>query len=479
MESLAADKDDLESDALLPPAAATSTTAASLNWNLLSLALPLTLRFLLFIGANLLQLALAPRYASPSTSSAVLIAALSLANMFANISCLSFLVGLGTVVSTLASQYNGAKEYRQVGLTLQRSLLIMTLLVIPLIPLWYFAESFWRKMGVDAQVCLIIGEFLRIRLLNLPADIVRESYEAFLMSLGVMHFPMLGSITLDLSLLLINLLGLYLGYRDYRNLIYIYVFCNYLSLLVQILASWSHSAVQRTLQPFDKAAFQEWGDFLRLGVPSILMLCSEWWAYELLVVMATFLGTQHIDAQAILFQLIYLAFMIPMGVGTSLATLTGNSLGNNSIVEAKKICWHALRMSSCVELFVGVAMFSFGKYFIAFFTSDPDIVAIAVEALPLVSVYVMFDGMQAIACGVLRGAGKQYIGAYLNGFAFYVVGLPLAWVFCFNYDMGVKGLVMGISVASSIQFTVMLYLITCRDDLIFVPFIAVADNCQV
>ena len=54
-------------------------------------------------------------------------------------------------------------------------------------------------------------------------------------------------------------------------------------------------------------------EFFKLGFPGMLMLCSEWWAYEVLTVMAGVLGKEEVSAQAILMQILSLSFMVPLG----------------------------------------------------------------------------------------------------------------------------------------------------------------------
>ena len=57
----------------------------------------------------------------------------------------------------------------------------------------------------------------------------------------------------------------------------------------------------------------QWYEFISLGLPGTVMLCSEWWAFEFLTIMATFLGTAAVDAETIVLQICSLSFMIPLG----------------------------------------------------------------------------------------------------------------------------------------------------------------------
>lgn len=72
-----------------------------------------------------------------------------------------------------------------------------------------------------------------------------------------------------------------------------------------------------------------------------------------------------------------------------------------------------------------------------------------------------------MSIGVLRGAGKQFVGAIANVIAFYGVGLPLAYAICFRLRRGVDGLIIGIAGGSLVQVTVLLVLIVCFQDYLY------------
>lgn len=74
--------------------------------------------------------------------------------------------------------------------------------------------------------------------------------------------------------------------------------------------------------------------------------------------------------------------------------------------------------------------------------------------MPLLYVYIFGDGIQNVGSGILKGVGRQNIGGVLNAVAFYVVGLPLSYVFCFLCGWDVFGLLLGIVCAVMCQVAV-------------------------
>lgn len=421
-------------------------------------AIPVVITFFLTVGGTFINLVFASHYVEDNSQS-VVFAGVSLSNMFANVSGLSILIGMTTAVETLGSQHNGAGNYREVGVVLQRSLLILSTLCLPILVLWLVSYDIFLALGVEHDVCVVIRNFMRIRTLTMPMDVFIESYEKYLMSIGVMRPSMWSNIAFNVLIFSFNCLFVYGMKLDYECLAWSWVLSTYLGGVVQIVLSWNYPAVQRTLQPFTMDAFKNWPEFIMLGLPGTVMLCSEWWAFEILTIFASVLGTAEVAAQTIILQTASLAFMIPLGIGVATTSLVGNSIGAGKKSLAVRVGKYSISAISIVGIFAGSCILLFGNSFIALFTEDTDVRHLASSALFFLSLFTLIDGLQAVCSGVLRGAGKQAIGAVANVFAYYVIGLPMAWVFCFVFKLSLVGLMFGISLATGFQVTVMLTLI--------------------
>ena len=158
-------------------------------------------------------------------------------------------------------------------------------------------------------------------------DVVNIAFEKYLMSIGVVRPSMWSNISFNVSLLLLNFLFVFILEWDYTCLAYSWVISTYFMALVQWSLSWNHPSVQRTLQPWSKETLQGWSQFILLGIPGTVMLCSEWWAYEILSLFAMWKGTDAVAAQTIIGQTASLVFMIPLGLGVASASLVGNAIG--------------------------------------------------------------------------------------------------------------------------------------------------------
>mmetsp|Transcript_26160 Transcript_26160/g.44103 ORF Transcript_26160/g.44103 Transcript_26160/m.44103 type:complete len:479 (+) Transcript_26160:70-1506(+) len=373
---------------------------------------PVIVSFFLGLGGAFINLMFAGRFVPVPDDEvmhgdrSIIFAGVSLANMFVSVSCLSLLIGMSGAIETLGSQHNGAGNYREVGLVLQRSFAILTTMCLPIFVMWYFVYDLYRLLGVEHAVCVVVQRFIFIRALSVPCDVVNESYEKYAMSIGVVDPSMWGNITFNVLIFAFNCLFIFGFKLTYEWLAVSWVLASYLSFGLQLWLSKRHVAVQRTEIDWDWGAWQNWSEFISLGLPGTVMLCSEWWAFECLTIFSTFLGTAQVAAQTIIMQIASLAFMIPLGIGITCASFVGNAIGASEVPLAKQIGKLCLAYAAVINVLLGVLILFGGPAFVSIFTSHPVVRDVVESAIPFLSLFIMIDGLQGVASGVLRGAGR-------------------------------------------------------------------------
>jgi MATE family multidrug resistance protein len=432
-------------------------------------SLPIITSFCLGFGGTFSILIFAGHLVDKSGSRSTVLAGISLANMYCNITCQSILTGMSTAVETLGSQYNGAKKYEEVGNVLWRCIMILGIMLVPISAAWIYAGDIFLTVGIDPAVCEVLTNYIRIRMCTLPIDVFNMSYEKYLISLGVMYPSMYANIAFNLNLVALSFLFVDFMHWSYRSLALAWVISIYFSSTVRVGLSWRHPSVQRTLRPWSTAALTGWGQFIALGLPGTLMLCSEWWAYEILILFASMLGTDAVAAQTIILQCAGLAYMTPLGLGIASSSLVGNAIGAKKVALAKQLGNLALGSITLFQFAIAIVIAFLGQYFVTLFTKVEGIRVLANPVMPFLGLYEVFDAIACVSSGILRGAGRQNIGAFANVVAFYVFGLPLAYFFCFHLHLGLKGLMLGSSVGVGCQVTALLYAIFFQSEYVFRP----------
>lgn len=159
--------------------------------------------------------------------------------------------------------------------------------------------------------------------------------------------------------------------------------------------------------------------------------------------------------------------MIPLGLSAAASTVVGNAIGANEIKLAKEFASVSVCCLFGAESIISPCILLFGSYFVSLFSEDPIVEQITRRGIPYIAVFTLVDGLSAVLSGILRGAGKQHWGAYGNIVAYYSCGLPLAWTLCFDTNLGVVGLLVGIAIAPLLTDSFMSFMIFCRSEQMF------------
>jgi MATE family multidrug resistance protein len=136
--------------------------------------------------------------------------------------------------------------------------------------------------------------------------------------------------------------------------------------------------------------------------------------------------------------------MVPLGVATAAAVLVGQSVGAGDLSAAR---WHAASALVCGVLFMltSASLFLLAPGFLArLYSADAGVVAVTSVLLPLAGVFQVFDGVQAVSGGVLRGAGDVRAPMLANLVGFWAVGIPVGMLLAFGLDAGPAGLWWGL-----------------------------------
>ena len=110
---------------------------------------------------------------------------------------------------------------------------------------------------------------------------------------------------------------------------------------------------------YDLTVLKDVGVYLKIGIPGMLMLCCEWWIFEILAIFSGLLSVDQLAAEVVIINLITFIFMLPLGISYSASALTGNYLGENKIDLAKAFARMTvifnIILTSIIVLILGVA----------------------------------------------------------------------------------------------------------------------------
>ncbi|EMD94776.1 hypothetical protein COCHEDRAFT_1191581 [Bipolaris maydis C5] len=376
--------------------------------------------------------------------------AVSLATMTANITGLAIYEGLATSLDTLCAQAYGSGKKTMVGLHLQRMILFMLAVTLPIGAIWLCSGWILAALVPEKELAHLAGYYLSLLLAGAPGYAIFEAGKRFTQAQGLFNaslFVLLIATPVNIALNYVfvfvlnwNLTGAALATVVSNNL---------LPLLLFIYVYFVNPASLECWGGFTKAAFTNWGPMAKLAVPGIIMVETEWLAFDILTFSTSYLSTAHLAAQSIVMTLAVAIYHVPFSVGVAVSTRLGNLIGAGSLSAART----ATKTYVATFLAIGLIDFTFLTAFRNVlpraFSSDPEVVSIVATVLPLLATFQFADSTTAMVNALLRGLGKQSVGGVCNLFVYYVIAVPLALFLCFPQDLKLVGLWVGCAVGSS------------------------------
>jgi len=193
------------------------------------------------------------------------------------------------------------------------------------------------------------------------------------------------------------------------------------------------------------------GRIVRLGLPAAGQLLLEVGVFAAASALAGRITPAAVAAHQIVLNIAGLIFMVPLGISSAAAVRVGHALGRRDPAAARAAGWTALALATAA-MTASAALFALlPRGLVGLFTVDTEVIRIGAGLLMVAAVFQLFDGVQAVATGALRGLGNTHVPMLANLVGHWVMGLPLAYWLCFNRDLGAQGLWIGL--ALGLMFT--------------------------
>jgi MATE family multidrug resistance protein len=185
---------------------------------------------------------------------------------------------------------------------------------------------------------------------------------------------------------------------------------------------------------------------LALGGPAATQLLLEVGVFASATLLAGKLTPMASAAHQISLNIISLLFMVPLGLASAGAVMVGRAVGRHDPRGARRAGWMTLGLGATFMTIVGLFLIVIPGWLIGLFTIDTQTIAIGASLLMIASVFQLFDGLQVVGTGVLRGIGDTRTPMIFNLIGHWMIGLPVGWWLCFRAGWGVVGLWIGLSV---------------------------------
>ncbi|PIA27952.1 hypothetical protein AQUCO_07400057v1 [Aquilegia coerulea] len=387
----------------------------------------------------------------------------SMATSFATVTGFSLLMGMGSALDTLCGQSYGAKQYHMLGIHMQRAMFILTLVSIPLAFIWAYTGPILKFVGQDSEISAEAGLYARYMIPSLFAYGLLQCHVRFLQTQNIV-FPMVISsgITTLLHILVCWILVFKVGLGNrgaaLANSISYWINVILLALFVNF-----SPACKRTWTGFSKEALHDVFNFIKLAIPSAVMVCLEMWSFELMVILSGLLPNPKLETSVLSISLntSALLWMVPFGLSGAVSTRVSNELGAGRPKIARLAVQVVLFLAIFEGLFFGLIMILVRHVWGYAYSNEEEVVKYFAIMVPVLATSLFLDGIQTVLSGTARGCGWQKIGAYVNLGSYYLVGIPCAVLYAFVFHLRGRGLWLGMICALAVQASSLL-IITLR-----------------
>ena len=184
---------------------------------------------------------------------------------------------------------------------------------------------------------------------------------------------------------------------------------------------------------------------LGLGWPAATQATLEYGAFAAVTMLAARLEPATLAAHQIVINLAGLTYMVPLGISAAGAVRVGHAVGRRDAAGASGAGWTAIALGAGFMASAAAAFLTAPRALLRIFTADGGVVEVGLSLILFVALFQIFDGLQGVATGALRGLGDTRTPMLLNLAGHWMVGLPVGYLLCFVIGWGVIGLWVGVS----------------------------------
>ena len=355
--------------------------------------------------------------------------------------------GLLFGLDTLVAQAFGAEDREDCHRSLVSGVW-MAVLMIPLVmgAIWAL-EGILPSFGVNQTVLGATRPYLHALIWSAPPLLIYFALRRYLQALHIARPVMITLLTANL----VNLAGNWLlvlghlgaprlgaegsGWATCFSRIYM------AGALAYVLLKHDPEVLRISWRPH---AARMWA-LIKLGAPAAGQMAVEIGVFATVTVLVSKLNATALAGHQIALTTVSTTFMMPFGVSSAAAVRVGFALGRGDRPAASRAGWTALGLGAAVMSAAAVVLLTVPEWIARLFTPEAAVIAAAATILRVAAFFQLFDGLQIVVTGSLRGAGDTRTPMVCHLIGYWVIGLPLGAMLCFGRGLGARGVWMGLS----------------------------------
>lgn len=363
--------------------------------------------------------------------------------------------GIISVVGALAAVAFGSGDINRVSRLACQGLWLSTALSIPVTILLWYSGPILMLMGQEPTNVILAERYLRAIVWGFPAAMGFAVLKNVVSALNQPH-----SVTIiTVSGVLLNIVGNYIlmfGKFGFPALGLAGIgWASTISFWVTFLAAISFTFIDRKLRSYqifrslfkrDSKLFRE---LVRTGWPIGILFTLETGLFAITTFLMGYLGTVILAAHQIALQTAAITFMVPVGISYATTIRVGQMVGRNDAEGAKLSGYVGIGIGVCFMSCTALLFWTIPDRIVAMYIdiNNPEnlsVVKTAISLLGVAAMFQIFDGMQVIAAGALRGLKDTKVPMLIGFFSYWCVGLFSGYILGIQLGWGGVGLWLGL-----------------------------------
>jgi MATE family multidrug resistance protein len=360
-------------------------------------------------------------------------------------------IGLLMGLDTFVSQSFGAGRVRECHRWMIQGLYLALIMSPPLVGLALALIPNMGLWGIAPEVSRVAGPYLGVLAWSAPPLFVFFVLRRYLQGMNLVRVVMATLVIANVVNWLGNWILIYghfgvpaLGVRG--SALATLLSRTVMAILLAVYAVW-HSTRHGTglLQTSWRPELGRLAKLIGLGLPAAGHFLLEVGVFGGAAVLAGRLGATALAAHEVVLHAASVTFMVPLGISSAGSVRVGQALGRGDRHGAARAGWVALGLGGGFMACAGLTFLFFPRPILGLFTGDNPVIAAALPLLGAAAMFQLFDGLQVVASGALRGAGDTRTPMIASLAAYWVIGLPVGYVLGFPMGRGVLGIWMGLA----------------------------------
>jgi len=362
--------------------------------------------------------------------------------------------GVLHALDPLVSQAHGAGDEAAIALAWKRGMVLAFALSVPYVISFSFVGPQLLFFGQRREIVELAAPFVRALAPGVPAFFLFVSFRQTLQGRGVVRPVLIAVVLANVANVFGNLALIY-GMWGFPRLgvvgsAWSTTICRWVMVLSVAALGWPALQPSWKLHVPELFAPRPYLRLLYIGVPIAVQIGLEMWVFMTAALMIGSMGVLQMSAHQIAINLASLSFMVPLGIGAAAATRVGNAIGRADSAGAKLAAEVALGLGASVMTISAAAFALLPRELARIYSPEPQVIAAAAQLVPIAALFQIFDGTQAVGCGVLRGAADVRVAMIINAVGYWVIGLPIGWWLAFRLELGPRGLWWGLTLGLAV-----------------------------